>query len=287
MATTRATKETLFLRREFTVDEQLMMSRDLAQAYNRNAAIDDEEKSMKATIKERKTGVELTIGSLSRKLNDGYEMDNVPCTLHWDSPNVGEVTYRDPLGNVVKTRAMNIEERQEELPFEESAANINAFFGGLDVTPEPEPPTADSAAPIVDEQAPAEFKATDDDLPANFESGVRESLGVPEPFPATLKDQLAQAETMDATQSTDKLYALAKDSVSKRKKTGAVILQRELHISYAQAVHLLDRLRADGLIDQDGNRMDAPKKSGPKELKAFHEQQIERESGSAPTEEAW
>ena len=224
MATTRATKETLFLRRDFTPDERLEMGRDLAQAHNRVAAIDDEEKSMKATVKEKKTGVELTIGSLSRKLNDGYEMANVTCTLHWDSPNIGEVTYRDPLGNEVKTRAMTIEERQEELPFEESAANINNFLGNLDVTPEPEFDESGNGPTIVvppekSEENIAEFfgnqdaTATDQPepieeavaqepaLPETFESKVRESMGVPEPFPATLSEQLEQADKKPTDES--------------------------------------------------------------------------------------
>ena len=115
----RLSKETLYIRREFTADERLEMGRELAQSHNRCEAIDDEEKSMKATIKEKKTGVELNINSLSRKLNDGYEMENQVCTLTWDSPNVGEVTYTDPMGKIVKQRAMTTAERQEELPFEE------------------------------------------------------------------------------------------------------------------------------------------------------------------------
>ena len=62
----RLSKETLYIRREGTADERLEMGRELAQSHNRCEAIDDEEKSMKATIKEKKTGVELNINSLSR-----------------------------------------------------------------------------------------------------------------------------------------------------------------------------------------------------------------------------
>lgn len=140
MASNRPTKETAYLRREFTADERIEMGRELAQAHNRIAAVDDEEKAMKTQIKERRAGIELSIGTLSRKLNDGYEMENIPCTLTWDDPNVGEVTSRDPSGKIVKTRPMTAAERQEELNFdeststpapasvEESAANIAEFF---------------------------------------------------------------------------------------------------------------------------------------------------------------
>ena len=308
MATTRATKETLFLRRDFTPDERLEMGRDLAQAHNRVAAIDDEEKSMKATVKEKKTGVELTIGSLSRKLNDGYEMANVTCTLHWDSPNIGEVTYRDPLGNEVKTRAMTIEERQEELPFEESAANINSFLGNLDVTPEPEfddagngpvvvVPPEQSAANVEEFFGKQDETATDQPdpieeavaqepaLPETFESEVRESMGVPEPFPATLKDQLAQAEN---TSSDDAIWQAALKTLKNHPKVTAGLFQRELHVSYVQATHLIDRMEDDKLIDKTGTRLTVKKKSGPKELAAEHQKQMGAESNKqSPDDEVW
>lgn len=216
MATNRATKETLYLRRDFTADERLDMGRDLAQAHNRLAAIDDEEKSMKATVKEKRTGVELTIGSLSRKLNDGYEMENQVCALVYDEPNVGEVTYKRPDGTVAKVRAMTLAERQEELPFseagegptvvvpaEQSAENIEEFFKPGRPT---EQPTAETAAPIAEpstedldavaaEKATAE--ATSGALPDTFESDVRASMGVPEPFPATLEEQIEASKKVD------------------------------------------------------------------------------------------
>ena len=300
MSISRITKKSLFLRREFTADERLEMGRDLAQAHNRIAAIADEETSMKAVIKEKKAGVELTIGSLSRKMIDGYEMETVSCTLHWDSPNIGEVTYRDPLGNEVKTRAMTIEERQEELPFEESAENINNFLGNLDVTPEPEfddagngpvvvVPPEQSAANVeeffekpgepsaADLDAVAEERAVADAtaLPDTFESDVRQSMGVPEPLPATLEEQLKQAESMGSTSSVENLLKLAEGSLAKHKKIGASILQHELHVSYVQAAHLIDKMQDQGLIDKDGNRLAAKTKSGPKDLAAEHAKQTE------------
>jgi len=122
MASNRPTKETIYVRRNFTVEERLEMASDLAQAHNRMAAISEDEATMKAQIKERKTAVEQTIGSLSRKLNDGFDMANVPCDLKWDTPNVGEVSYIGPDGKVEKTRAMSIAERQEELNFDESTS---------------------------------------------------------------------------------------------------------------------------------------------------------------------
>ena len=278
MSINRITKESLFLRREFTADERLEMGRDLAQAHNRIAAIADEETSMKAVIKEKKAGVELTIGSLSRKMNDGYEMETVYCELVYDTPNVGEVTYLRPGGAIAKVRAMTVAERQEVLPFdkdgagpvlvvpaEQSAANIEEFFE------KPGEPSAADLDAVAEEQAAAEATA----LPDTFESDVRQSMGVPEPLPATLEEQLKQAESMGSTSSVENLLKLAEGSLAKHKKIGASILQRELHVSYVQAAHLIDKMQAIGLIDKDGNRLAAKTKSGPKELAAEHAKQME------------
>lgn len=138
----RVTKETLYLRHEFTKDERLEMGTKLAEAHNRIAEIEDEEKAMKAQIKERASGVELSIGTLSRNLSSGFTMENVDCELVYDLPNVGEVTYkRRDNGEVVKTRAMTAAENQTELEFakaetetatapaSESVTNIEDFFG--------------------------------------------------------------------------------------------------------------------------------------------------------------
>jgi thiol:disulfide interchange protein len=119
MSISRLTKETLYLRKEFTEAERLTMATDLAQAHNRMQAIEDEESVMKAQIKERKTAVEQRVGSLSRKLIDGYYMENVLCELRYDFPNVGEVTYVSDGERIEKVRAMTTAERQAELPFEE------------------------------------------------------------------------------------------------------------------------------------------------------------------------
>jgi hypothetical protein len=278
MSINRIAKESLFLRREFTADERLEMGRDLAQAHNRIAAIADEETSMKAVIKEKKAGVELTIGSLSRKLNDGYEMETVSCDLVYDTPNIGEVTYLRPGGAVAKVRAMTVQERQEELPFdkdgsgpvvvvpaEQSAANIAEFFE------KPGEPSAADLDAVAEERVVADATA----LPDTFESDVRQSMGVPEPLPATLEEQLKQAESMGSTSSVENLLKLAEGSLAKHKKIGASILQRELHVSYVQAAHLIDKMQDQGLIDKDGNRLAAKTKSGPKDLAAEHAKQTE------------
>ena len=216
MATTRLTRETLYLRHDFTDAERLQMGDDLAQAHNRMASIEEEEAVMKAQIRDRKAAVEQTIGTLYRNLNNRFEMRNIACEIVYDRPNVGEVTYVDPAGKVVKERPMTESERQMDLPLdgevvvippavaeasaEQSAENIENFFqeptiavGPDDPNYKPLDPSAADLDAVAEEQAAAEATA----LPADFEDGVRESLGVPEPFPATLKGALEQQKTTD------------------------------------------------------------------------------------------
>lgn len=119
MANTRPTKETQFLRYEFTQEERLKMGDDLAQAHNRVEEIDEEEASMKAQIKQSRSGVEATIGMLSRNLANGFVMRNIECRICYDDPHIGEVSsYRIDTRELVKTRPMSEQERQLDLPLE-------------------------------------------------------------------------------------------------------------------------------------------------------------------------
>jgi hypothetical protein len=116
----RIDTETLYLRHEFTAAERLEMGASLAEAHNRLAAIEDELAAVKAQFKERSTKEELAVGTLSRNLSNGFEMRNIPCTLEYDMPNVGEVSYRrKDNGQFVKARPMTEQERQLDLPLEE------------------------------------------------------------------------------------------------------------------------------------------------------------------------
>jgi hypothetical protein len=136
--TARVTSETLFLKYEFSKEERLEMGANLAQAHNRMEDIEAEESVMKAQIRDRKAGVEQTIGTLSRNLGNGYEMRNIQCATVYDDPHVGEVSfYRKDTGELAKTRRMTESEMQMDLPLageyvvvppEKSSENIANFF---------------------------------------------------------------------------------------------------------------------------------------------------------------
>lgn len=183
----RITKEVLFLRHEFSKDERLEMGAKLAEAYNRMSEIEEEEASMKAQVKEKKSQAEATIGSLSRNLGAGFTMVNVDCEPLWDVPNVGEVTLkRKDTGEVAKVRVMTEAERQMELPLagdvvvvaaEKSAENIIEFFNGK---VEPKEAAADEFA-----EEPVEDLETDEQEQAELEPDV-----FSDPDPAASKDAI-------------------------------------------------------------------------------------------------
>jgi hypothetical protein len=160
----RISKETLFLRHNFTEDERLKMGDELASAYNRQADIDNEENVVKSQFKERRATIEQKISSLSRNLSNGFEMSNVECRLEWDSPNPFEVSYvRNDTNEVVRTRPMTEQERQMDLPLQEPAteaavaesvaqseAAVEEFFDK-----EPEPAAEKTEEPSPPQAAPA------------------------------------------------------------------------------------------------------------------------------------
>ncbi len=263
MATTRLTKETLYLRHDFTDAERLQMGDDLAQAHNRMASIEEEEAVMKAQIKDRKAAVEQTIGTLYRNLNNRFEMRNIGCTIVYDQPNVGEVTYLDPDGKVAKTRPMTESERQMDLPLDEktddqAAASVEQSQEAADEFFKPgrptEQPTAETAAPVVEE--PAGLPSAEDlDTVAEEQAAAEATAEAPEGMP------------------WDAAVALLEKSAT----ITAGLLQRNLEISYVQAAHIIDQMIEQKLISRDGSKLKVvkPKKSGPKELAAEHAKQLE------------
>lgn len=280
----RITSEVLFLRHEFNTTERLQMATELAQAYNRVAAIADEEASMKAAIKEKKTATDLTIGSLSRRYNDGYEMVNVQCEILYDFPNVGELSYRRKDTQEIvkeKTRPMSESERQMDLPLdgavvvvapEKSEENIKGFFKD----PEPE-----GAVGVAEE----------DQMEENKEDGVSDTPDEEEDLdldPDNEGDGPIQTGKPAGDEAS--LYEDAREILERHGKVSASVLQKELVIGYSSAAHLIDALVEQGIVseqDEEGVRTLIPKngnghtKSGPKELKALHEEIVAAESAPA------
>lgn len=118
----RKTHEKLNLRCNYTESQLLQMASDIADAYNRMESVEEEESTVRAQFKERKTSIEQTIGSLARRISQRYEMADVECELLYDTPNVNEVSYRrTDTGEIAKVRPATQQERQQELELDEPA----------------------------------------------------------------------------------------------------------------------------------------------------------------------
>jgi hypothetical protein len=125
----RVKKVTEYLRHNFSDAELLIMGSEQAQAHSELGEIELEFDSVKASFKNRTAAVEAKIGSLSRNINNRFEMRNIECALEYDVPNVGEVTYRrTDTGEAAKVRPMTEKERQMDLPLETSQNNVLEFF---------------------------------------------------------------------------------------------------------------------------------------------------------------
>jgi hypothetical protein len=131
MENDRIKKVTEYLRHEFSDAELLEMGSEQAQAHSRLGEIELEFDSVKSSFKSRTAAVEATIGTLSRNINNRFEMRLIECVLEYDKPHVGAVTYiRTDTGEVVRERPMTDKERQMDLPLdgEQSQQNIAGFF---------------------------------------------------------------------------------------------------------------------------------------------------------------
>lgn len=66
---------------EFNDTEKQRMGEELALKYKDKATINDEKQSDMSQFKDRLDRVELNINSLSRNINDGYELRDFECTV--------------------------------------------------------------------------------------------------------------------------------------------------------------------------------------------------------------
>ena len=178
-------KSTEYLRHNFTDAERMQMGSALADAYNQQASIESEEAVIKAQLKDRKAQVEQKIGQLSRELSAGFTMENVSCKLEYDTPNVGEVTYRrEDNGEVAKVRPMTSDERQQEIQFdkpvavnpEASVTAIDEFFGKHDEPSAEEDPIDAQLGAIAEQVKDADPEYTGNETEEDFHDMRAEAL---------------------------------------------------------------------------------------------------------------
>lgn len=192
----RIMSETVSARYEFTDKERADLGRELAEIYQHKITLDEERKAAASQIKERSDTLDLKSGSLSRQVMAGFEMRQVECTLQWDHPNVGEVTYwRKDNGAELKVRPMTTAERQMDLPLEgnggpqllefptqvensveRSAAAAAEFFDSADKANVPEPPVPE---PTEHPEPPADWLGSQEEYEEHLKAQKEMSEAAP------------------------------------------------------------------------------------------------------------
>jgi hypothetical protein len=269
---------TKYLRRTFTEAERLQMADELAACHSRQATIDNEEAVIKQQFKVRRTQIEGTIETLVLNLQQKFTMENIKCRIEYGKPNPLEVSFiRIDTGEVVETRAMTADERQQELPLEvppneaaaeasaeQSAANVAEFFGAQDRTaadqPEPiEIEQVEVATNMVFDRAPdaRQIPIERDDNPYLTAEAIQHAEDpAPSFFIQQEQDALAAMpdEGIDRPSpgpeliTADEMFAQAVRLTVEGGKCSTSILQRELAIGYARAAQLINLMENAGVV---------------------------------------
>ena len=115
----RTVNESRYLRYDFTDAELLATGKQLGEATNKKARIEEELQQVKSQFKFKIDEQDATIGKLTSAVTTGYEMRNVPCTVTLNKPKNGKKTIvRDDNGKEVAVENMTQDEMQETLDLE-------------------------------------------------------------------------------------------------------------------------------------------------------------------------
>ena len=114
-------KTTQLLRCVLTPDETIAAGKELAEATSELKELEEEKSNIVANFKARSTEKEARITVLTNRIRSGYEYRNVECQTTYDSPEEGKKqTVRSDTGEITATEPMTEEEKQRNLPLEET-----------------------------------------------------------------------------------------------------------------------------------------------------------------------
>lgn len=114
----RETRTEETLRYEFTHSERSAKALELAQRIQDQHRIQEDFAAAKLAHKQRDEQLRAQIDQLSLEVTSGYEMRSITCAILYNSPHEGEKTImRKDTGEVVRTAAMSMFERQDDLEF--------------------------------------------------------------------------------------------------------------------------------------------------------------------------
>jgi len=105
-----------YLKCLLTEKEKTELSAKIAKAISDRASAEAKLKEVGASIKAQIAQLDAEISEKALQINNGYEYRNVECRMDKDY-RLGSVTItRLDTGEVIRERAMTVEERQLELP---------------------------------------------------------------------------------------------------------------------------------------------------------------------------
>jgi hypothetical protein len=107
---------TMSLRHQFTREEILERSRQLAEATRKSASLTDDKKRVVKEYDSRIANEAQVVADLSEKITNGYEHRDTDCRVVYDDPSPGKKTiYRNDTNEKVESRDMNNDEKQLKL----------------------------------------------------------------------------------------------------------------------------------------------------------------------------
>lgn len=116
-------KVTQRLRCNLSDEEKINAGKELAEATNELSSIEEDKTQVMADFKAQVTAQEAKVSMLSNKLRSGYELRNVQCEVIFGVPESHQKqTVRLDTNEIVSTETMSEEEKQGNLPLEESNA---------------------------------------------------------------------------------------------------------------------------------------------------------------------
>lgn len=109
------------LRVQLTEKDLLDKGKELAELQNKACALENDKKRVVSQYKADLDALAARIEEAANILMSGYRFDDVECELIADMPEPNQKSYvRKDTGEIVSTMAMTAEDKQEELPLDDS-----------------------------------------------------------------------------------------------------------------------------------------------------------------------
>jgi predicted nucleic acid-binding Zn-ribbon protein len=107
------------LRHDFTPDEAVAMSVEMANNYKALAIKDKDRASVVSQFTSDIKALEAKLAAIAERLSAGYEMREVACEIRWDYAKDRKTVTRTDTREIIRDERIPESERQVELPLKE------------------------------------------------------------------------------------------------------------------------------------------------------------------------